>query len=153
MPDHRKRNRRSPKRRVVAALYDILSEQLHDYKGHVWVHRWLFPNAENKNSLIPRRAGTTITQGLARLFEMPYLAICRVASEKLKDADLCPYVCPNDVGPTKIVVIDVKNGRVVGVFEHKAWEFRFQNVSELEKFMVERSGAIVKIWRTQNGRS
>jgi hypothetical protein len=149
VPDHRRRNRRSPKHRVVEALYDVVSEQLQDLKGHLWVRRWLFPNAENKNSLIPRQAGTTITQGLARLFEMPYQAICRVANEGLKDADLCPYVCPNDAGPTKIVVIDIKSSRVVGVFEHKAWEFRFANLKELDAWMTQRVREIQSIWRAR----
>ena len=152
MPDHRKRDRRRTKRRLVDTLYAVVGGRL-GLAGAKWVKRWLLPNAENKNSLIPRQAGTTITQGLARLFEMPYQAICEVATEKIGDADLCPYVCPNDVGPTKIVVIDIKGGSVVGVFEHKAWEFRFKTVSELEQFMVARAGEIVRIWRTQNGRS
>lgn len=146
MPNHRKRHRGRPKRRVIAALHDVIHDQLHDPKGHLWVRRWLLPNKENQNSLIPRQAGTTITQGLARLFEMPYQAICKVASES-PSAEMHPYVCPNDVGHSVVVVIDINRNLVVSVFKHKAWEFRFTNVTRLEEWLTFRVDELQSNWR------
>jgi len=129
--------------KYIDALKKILKEQAGVGIGERWIREWLLENRLNKSSSVPMNAPFTQVTALRILFEYPYLAICEVLSEESL-VSFVPYVAIADVKPADVLIIDTVNEKVVAAFRHKAWEFRWKTMTELESWMEATASSIMK---------
>jgi hypothetical protein len=129
--------------KYIDALKKILKEQAGVGIGERWIREWLILNSLNKSSSVPMNAPFTQVTALRILFEYPYHAICQVLQDEHL-VSFAPYVSIADVKPTDVIIIDVVSSKVVAVFRHKSWEFRWKTMTELESWMEATASSIMK---------
>lgn len=129
--------------RHLATLKALITEVKCGYLPEKWIREWLYPNVKNQHTIIPQDVPLPLIVGHALLFELPYQAICRSVAE-VTGEEVAPFVCVRDAQPTQILIVDMKNRKIVSFFEHEPGKFRFKNASELDGWMKDQAMAISK---------
>lgn len=148
MPNRRKRSHgKREDRGITRSHVALLEEFISDHTGYPtygkkWVQEWLL-NVGSR-TLIPPKAPVTLIGGLRILFEYPYGTILyRLGCLMRTRFDL--LVAIGDKDETRVVVY--RGDRIVRIFSHRAERFRFQNRTELEKWMSDTSSEIRTAFR------